>query len=159
MEMLQLWLAIHKETMQLCETIAALPESCECGDAEAHLAGRCACCRHRRSEGAGGSGVNCMLVLARLHADLAMLCQDFAQAADPLQEAALDAAHIELRRDVFLAAKDLHQIVADLDTVSDAVMGFRRSCTITEMQRVKRHSAELKMHCEQLSAQLLGGSQ
>ena len=38
-------------------------------------------------------------------------------------------------------------------------MGFRRSCTITEMQRVKRHVAELREHCEQLNIQLLGGQE
>lgn len=156
MEMLQRWFGIHAEAVRLCQAIERLPEACACGDAEAHLAGRCACCRHRHSEGGDRHGENCGLVLARLRAEFAMLCQDFSQVAGPLEEAAVEAARIELRRGVFLAARDLQQIAADLDAVSDAVMGFQRSCTITEMQRVKRHVAELREHCEQLNAQLLG---
>jgi hypothetical protein len=44
----------------------------------------------------------------------------------------------------------------DLDAVRDALMEFQRNCTITEMQRAKRHVADLRAHCEELHAQLLG---
>lgn len=153
MELLQLWHQVYQEAVRFSVAIASLPEACECGDAEAHLAGRCRCCVHRSSPPHGASE-NCAASIERLRADISILCQDFSSVAGPLEEAALQTQQLELRRGVFLAASDLQRIVAALEQVSAAIVGFRSSCSLTEMQRIKRYTALLRQHCDQLNAQL-----
>jgi hypothetical protein len=94
--------------------------------------------------------------MARLRADLAMLSEDFAVAGPPLEASALEQKRFELRRDVFLAASDLQQILEAFKRVTESVAGFRRDCTLSRMRAVKRCSAELRDHCERVNAELVG---
>lgn len=156
MDLLELWQNIYQEVVQLAETVARLPDSCECGDADAHLEGRCRCCHGE--EGAGEhrvSGDNCKTILARLRADLTMLSENFLSVASPMEMAALEKHRFELRRGVFLAANDLQQIVEAFKRVSESVAGFRATCAISEMRGVKSHCAELREHCDRVNEELM----
>lgn len=155
MELLQLWQSIYLETGQLADCVEGLPDGCECGDADAHLEGRCACCKgHDRADEHHGRHLNCQDILARLRADLTMLCKDFPMIAEPIAGAALVRQRFELRRGVFLAAGDLEQMLEAFERVTGAVAGFRHTCAIADMRRVKRHCAELREHCERVNAEL-----
>ena len=155
MDLLQQWRNIYQEAIHLAEEVEGLPDECPCGDADAHLEGRCLCCeRHERKSGPHAHHENCVAVLARMRADLAMLCEDFMGIAGPMKAVALDAQKLELRRDIFLTANDLQQIAQALERMGEAFVGFRQSCALTEMRSVKRSSAELREHCHQLNIAL-----
>jgi hypothetical protein len=155
MELLQLWQSIYQETIELAIAVTRLPEECECGDADAHLEGRCRCCSTHLQAGEGRVGVvNCNVALARLQADLSMLSEDLALAGPPTEAAALEEHRFELRRGVFLAASDLQRIVEAVKQVSQSVAGFRIDCTVSRLRAIKRHCAELREHCERVNAEL-----
>jgi hypothetical protein len=155
MELLQLWQSIYLETGQLADYVERLPDACECGDADAHLEGRCACCKgHGQAGEHHGVHLNCLEILARLRADLTMLCKDFSLMAEPMAGAALAGKRFELRRTVFLASSDLERLVEAFERAAAAVAGFRRTCAIADMRRVKRHCAELRERCEQVNTEL-----
>jgi len=157
MNLLQQWHDIYQEAVQLSETIERLPDECECGDAEAHLEERCHCCGgHGRAREPHGHGETCTVLLSRLRADLAMLCADFSRVVGPVEAATLGTHRLELRQGIFLASSDLQQIVEALEQVNESVAGFRRTCAVSEMRRVKRHSATLREHCNRLDAELQG---
>ncbi|MCI0443998.1 hypothetical protein L0152_12395 [bacterium] len=141
----ELWSEIYQEAIQLCDSIERLPDQCECGDADAHLEGRCRCCN--QNEPAHGHGENCNTILERLRVDLSMFCRDFSTIASPI-ESAIGTEYIQLRRGIFLAAADLQQIVKTVERVSEAVAGFRRTCDLTELRGIKRHTAELRAHLQ-----------
>ena len=61
------------------------------------------------------------------------------------------SGELELRRGIFLAASDLQQIVKGVERVSDAVVGFRRTCDISELRGLKCYSAELRDHLNQVT--------
>ena len=85
-----------------------------------------------------------LATLARLRADITMLRRDFSVVAEPLGGVALVKQRFELRRDVFLAAGDLDEILESFERVSHAVAGSRHTCAVADMRRVKRHCAELR---------------
>lgn len=152
-DLLQLWCEIYQEAIHLCEAIEALPDQCECGDAEAHLEGRCRCCG--KDKPAHGHGENCSAILTRLRADLSIFCQDFAAISVPMA-AGVGPERLELRRGIFLAAGDLQQIVKGVERVNDAVVGFRRTCDLSELRGLKRHGSELREHLNQVQIKLEG---
>ncbi|MEW6735936.1 MAG: hypothetical protein AB1489_31875 [Acidobacteriota bacterium] len=157
MDLLQLWQSIYQEVVQLAEIVQRLPDNCECGDADAHLEERCMCCDgHKRAKQPRDGGQNCSTILANLRVNLAMLCKDFTTVAEPIGASALVNHQLELRRGVFLAASDLQQLLEEFEQASAVVAGFRRSCAISEMNRVKHHCAQLRERCEKISAQLHG---
>ncbi len=157
MDLTQLWQSISEETVELAAAVERLPDKCECGDADAHLEGRCRCCSaHAQAGGRRDTGVNCNVVLARLQADLTMLSEDLALAGPPTETAALERQRHELRRNVFLAASDLHRAAEIFQRVADSVAGFRIDCAVSRMRAIKRHCAELREHCERVNGELLG---
>lgn len=152
-DFLKVWLEIYQEAIQLCEVIEQLPEQCECGDAEAHLEGRCPCCSKDHAQ--HGHGENCSAILTRLRADLSLFCQDFAAVSAPMS-AGVGTERLELRRGIFLAASDLQQIVKGITRLNEAVVGFRRTCDLAELRGLKRHSADLRGHLNQVQIKLAG---
>ncbi len=154
-DFLQVWLSIYQESIQLCDAIDALPDDCECGDAEAHLEGRCPCCReHRQSSGAQTNKESCTVLLTRLRADLTFLCQDFALLATQIDTAVIGSQGLELRRGLFLAAGDLHKIAKTVDRLDEEVVGFRKSCDLSHLHSMKRTAIELRQHFIQLNVSL-----
>lgn len=157
MDLLKLWQGINQQAGLLADSVAGLPDACECGDADAHLEGRCSCCeRHEWSAQGPKSAESCTAIIARLRVDLRMLCADFAAIAPAVDATGLTERRLELRRGVFLSAADLEQLTEAFERVTGAVAGFRRDCAITEMKKVKRFSSDLRAHCERVNAQLLG---
>ncbi|HSF23501.1 MAG TPA: hypothetical protein VLE20_04680 [Blastocatellia bacterium] len=155
MELLQLWQSVYQEAVQLADFVERLPDACGCGDADAHLDGRCRCCSgHEQTGEHHGGGENCTAVLTRLRADLTMLSRDFAIAGPPMEGSALEEQRFELRRGVFLAANDLQQILEAFKRVTESVAGFRSDCAIPRMRAVKRNCAELRKHCERVNADM-----
>jgi hypothetical protein len=158
-DFLRMWHGVCAEAVALADAVERLPDQCECGDADAHLGGRCRCCDgHSQAEG-GRGGENCTAILERLRADLTLLASDFELTAGPLEAAALASQNVELRHGVVLAAGDLRRVSEAFSRVSEAVAGFRRDCTVAGMRRVKRHCAELRKHCERVNAELFGGGE
>ncbi len=158
MNFLQFWIEIYQEAIHLCDAIDSLPDHCECGDADAHLEGRCPCCReHKQSGEVLAHAENCTDLLTRLRADLAMLCQDFAQLATPIGTAAIGMKCLDLRRGIYLAAEDLHRIAKAVDRLQEEVMGFRRSCDLAELRGIKHRAPELREHFNQLNQSLVAG--
>lgn len=156
MELSQLWHNIYQEAVQLADSVERLPDACECGDADAHLEGRCHCCNSNRdARGQQVAGENCNSLLARLRADLTMLSQDISLAGPPVEAFAHDRQQLELRRGVFLAANDLQELVETFKRVTESVAGFRRDCAVSRMRAIRRHCAELRDHCERVDAELL----
>jgi|SRR3990172_1181622 len=154
-DLLQIWCEIYQEAIQFCEAIERLPEQCECGDAEAHLEGRCPCCRnHTEQAGSHGHAESCTVLLTRLRADLNILCNDFTLLATPIGQAAVGAKCLELRRGIFLAAEDLHKIVKAVDLVHNEVAGFRHTCDLSELRILKRYCAELRDHFNHMNLSL-----
>lgn len=49
-DLLELWLEIYGEAVELCDVIDELPDHCERRDADAHLEGRCPCCRKHQQQ-------------------------------------------------------------------------------------------------------------
>jgi hypothetical protein len=68
-----------------------------------------------------------------------------------------DEQRYGLRRDVFLAASDLQQVLEAFKRASESLVGFRRDCAVSRMRAVKRHCAELCDDCDRVNAELLGG--
>ena len=155
MDLFQLWRTVYEEAARLAEAVGELPDECGCGDADAHLAAGCPCCGslHRRG-GDAAPREDCREILARLGADLTILTQDLSVAGPRLEAAALEKQRFELRREVFLAASGLHQVVESFGRVSAAVAGFQRACTVSRLRAVKRGCAELRDHCERVNTEL-----
>lgn len=154
-DFLKSWNSVDKEAIQLCDAIDNLPDHCECGDAEAHLEGSCPCCRGRTivSEPHKQS-TSCTVLLARLRADVTLLCQDFKQLATPLSGAEIGLQGLELRRGIFLAAEDLNRIATTVERLHKEVVGFRRSCDLLELHSTKRAATELRQHFHDLQISL-----
>ena len=156
MNFLQFWLEIYQEAIHLCDAIDGIPDHCECGDAVAHLEGRCPCCReHKHSGEVLAHAQNCTDLLTRLRADVAMLCQDFGQLATPIGNAAIGMKCLELRRGVFMVAEDLHKIAKAVDRLQEEVVGFRRTCDLAELRGIKQRAIELREHFNQLNVSLI----
>ncbi|MBI4455537.1 MAG: hypothetical protein HY644_06520 [Acidobacteria bacterium] len=155
MDLLEQWQSIYREAIQLAEAVERLPEACECGDADAHLEGRCRCCASHEPTGEHhGSGENCSAILARLRADVTMFSHDFSTMLSLCSESIPPTQRVELRRGIFLAAGDLEQIVDAFRGLNSAVVGFRRNCALTEMRRLKHQCAQLREHCERVNMEL-----
>lgn len=156
-DLMQQWRNVHQEATSLAQEIERLPDECPCGDADAHLNGHCRCCgAHPQSIQPEVHSQSCTDLLACLRADLSLFCEDFVRVAGPMKTVAFQTRWAALRREVFLAAEDLQKIAAALERVDQAVVGFRRSCAVSEMRSLKRASAELSMHCERLNSELGG---
>ena len=151
MDLLQLWQNICIEARNLATGIERLPDYCESGDADAHLSGRCSHCGKEMS---AADSFDCLEILSRLRADLAMLNQDMSTAVPALNIATTGRKQMELRRGVFLAASDLELVNEVYERISDSVIGFRRECTISRLRAVKRHCIEFRDHCERVNAEL-----
>ena len=80
MDLLQLWQSICVEAGNLAAGIEQLPDLCESGDADAHLSGRCSHCGNHMPAGNAANRLDCLEILSRLRADLAMLNQDMSTA-------------------------------------------------------------------------------
>lgn len=157
-DLMQLWRNVYQEVISLAEQIEHLPDECPCGDADAHLNGHCQCCgAHPQAIRSEVHSQSCTDLLACLRADLALLCEDYMRVAGPMKAVALQTRWAALRREVLLTADDLQKIAAALERVDHAVLGFRRSCAVSEMRSLKRACAELRMHCEALNRELAGG--
>lgn len=158
MDLLQLWQNICVEARNLAAEIEQLPDHCESGDPDAHLSGRCSHCGEHMSAANAAGSLDCLEILSRLRADLAMLNQDMSTAVPALNIAATEGKRIELRRGVFLAAGDLASLNEAYEQISDSVVGFRRECTVSRLRSVKRHCVEFRDRCERVNAQLTGES-
>lgn len=159
-EFLQLWLEIYKEAIHLCEAIDKLPDHCECRDAEAHLEGRCPCCReHKDLTEVLAHTESCTVLLTRLRADLTILSQDFGRVAMPISAATIGLGSLELRRGIYLAAEDLQRITKTVDRIQEEVAGFRRSCDLTELHGIKQRAKELREHFNQLNLTFAAGKE
>lgn len=157
-DLMQQWSNVRQEAIALVEEIEHLPEECPCGDADAHLSGRCPCCgSHAQASPGRDHSQSCTELLASLRADFALLCEDFTRTAGPMRAVALGTRWTALRRDVVFTADDLQKIASALERVDHAVLGFRRSCAVSEMRSLKRACAELRVHCEALNRELAGG--
>jgi hypothetical protein len=155
MELLEQWRGIYREVVRLSGAITEIPDVCECGHAEGHLDRSCRCCtKHEPSHAPTDHGETCTEMLTGLRADVSLLYEDFAGVGAPIEAAARITHRAELRRGVFLTAGDLQQILAGLDRLSDAVVGFRRTCALEEMRGIKRCSASLRDHCERLNSEI-----
>ena len=155
MNLLSLWRGVCSSATQLSDAVSLLPDDCQCGDADAHLEGRCRCCGgHEQSMERHGSGEKCPTILERLRADVAALVKDCSALAGPLELAAMAKQSVELRRGVFLTASDLQQICEAFERVDRAVVGFRRTCALQDLKRVKIRCAELRERCARISAVL-----
>jgi hypothetical protein len=53
-----------------------------------------------------------------------------------------------------MAAGDLRKMLAVLEELDRAVVGFRRTCSVAEMKKVKRHGASLLASCRKVEAEL-----
>lgn len=157
MDLLKLWQNIGQEANDLAAAVERLPDECECGDADAHLRGRCACCGGHTPSSHVADGEDCVSIINRLRADLTALGQDLSVAGPALGVSSLESQRLELRRGVFLAAADLEAILESFKRLTESVAGFRRDCTITRMRTVKRRCNELRDHCERVNAELLNG--
>lgn len=155
MKLLDQWREIYEEAVQFSEALERLPDGCECGSGAAHLEGRCACCDSSHASGSHEEAETCTELLARLRADFAMLCEDFHGMAASAEKGVPGVKCVELRRGVYLAASDLGKILMALEHIGEAVIGFRRTCTVSEMHRVKRHTAVFRGHCDRINAELL----
>ena len=155
MDLLKEWREVHREAVQLCDAIERLPDECRCGDAGEHLGGRCPCCGERRRAGqTQDRGRDCSELLAGVQAAMSLFCEDLKRIAAPAADSAPTEMRLEVRQGVFLAASDLEHLMTALARVSQSVVGFRRTCAITEMKGVKRHGAALREHCDRLDAEL-----
>lgn len=155
MELLKLWQNIHQEASDLATAVERLPDDCECGDADGHLRGRCACCGGHMPSAHPANGQDCVEIIGRLQADLTALGQDLSIAGPPLGASALETQRLELRRGIFLAGADLEAILEAFKRLTESVVGFRRECTITRMRAVKRRCVELRDHCNRVNSELL----
>lgn len=156
-DLMKEWRNVYQEVVSLSGQIEHLPDECPCGDADAHLNGNCRCCGgHPQPVQPEVQSRNCTDILACLRADLALLCEDFVRVAGPMNAVAIPTRWAALRREVLLTADNLQKIAGALERVDQAVVGFRRSCTVSEMRGLKRACAELRMHCEQLDSELGG---
>lgn len=157
-DLMQQWSNVYQEALALVQGIEQLPDECPCGDADSHLNGRCPCCgTHPHANVPHTHSQSCTELLAGVRADLALLCEDFTRTAGPMRAVALGTRWTALRRDVVFTADDLQKIAGALERVDHAVLGFRRSCTVSEMRSLKRACAELRVHCEALNRELAGG--
>lgn len=158
MDLVEQWRSIHQEAGHLAEAVEQLPDHCECGDADAHLAGACRCCGGVARGGAAGQATSdCHAMIARLGADIAILSEDLAAAGAVLDGAAPAVLRFELRRGVYLAASDLQRVIDAFRRAAEAVAGFRRECVVSRMKAVKRGCAELLDHCARVDAGLRQG--
>ncbi len=98
MDLLQLWQNIGLEARDLATAVERLPDECECGDADAHLGGRCACCGGHTHGGYAAESQDCVVIISRLRADLAALGQDLSIAGPALGASAVETRRLELRR-------------------------------------------------------------
>ena len=155
MQLLKLWQNIHQEASNLATAIEQLPDECECGDADAHLGGRCPCCRGHAPGGNPPEAPDCLSIITRLRADVTALGQDLSIAGPPLGASALEGQQPELRRGLFLAAGELEAIREAFQRVTESVAGFRQECTISRMRAVKRRCVEFRAHCDRVNAELL----
>lgn len=155
---LQLWHSVYLEAIQLADTVEQVPETCACGDALAHLDGLCRCCSgHKGTANHQHDNENCNDILTRLRASLSILCKDFSKVTEPMETTALMGQRMELRRGVFLSTSDLEKICQVFEGTDRAIAGFRQTCALTDLQRVKRHCRALREHFEQVNVQLQEG--
>ena len=149
------WKGIYREAVQLCDAVKRLPEACPCSDARAHLEERCRCCGEAPRPGSRIAAETCQETLGRLRADVAILCEDFKLSAGALEQGLRGEPGAPVRRGILLAAADLQQVASELDHAGEAVLGFLHTCSIEQMQRLKRHAAALREHCERVNTALL----
>ena len=89
--------------------------------------------------------------MIRLRTDLGLLMRDFSVVAGPLESLSLEKERLDLRRSLYLTAEDLKQIALTFEKVSQAVAGFLKSCTVSELSAAKRNSVALREHCDRLN--------
>lgn len=157
MSLLQRWQTIHDEAVQLADIVQQLPETCACGDAEAHLQGRCLDDHRRGQSGTHPDAAgNCSDALARLHSDLFLFNHDVSVMLSLCDRRLWPSQRLELTRGLFVTASDVLQVINTFHQLSAAVVRLHHHWTAGEMQCLKRHAAELRDRCERLNAELFG---
>lgn len=146
---LRFWEEVYGEALMLCSEIEGIPESCKCGNASMHLEGHCPCCGDNKAQ----SGTNCTETLSRLQADLTILQNDFSLISKPFESAPGNPA--EIRRSMLLAHRDLEITLKVVYAVNESVVGFRQTCDIEQLQSLKRHAIDLRLHFDRLNSRLV----
>ncbi len=143
------WRNVYREAAQLCDTIERLPVDCQCGNADAHLTGRCRCGGGQVRAGSGTSG-DCDELIVSLRAALSLVWEDFKRLPEWTEDTVPADLRLDVRSGVYLAAGDLDHLLRALEHLSESVAGFRSNCVVTQMKSVKRCGAALRAHCDRL---------
>ncbi|MEW6211363.1 MAG: hypothetical protein AB1631_23560 [Acidobacteriota bacterium] len=134
---------IYFDAQNLRAELERIPPHCDCGDADAHLSGRCCCSTSERPESEG-----CISHLERLRGKLEWFREDLRREGKELgSERLSDGA--EGRLSLIISLVDdlnlsLERIEADLDE-------FRKSCAHKSLERVRERGSELARHIAELN--------
>ncbi|GBC81783.1 hypothetical protein HRbin10_00895 [bacterium HR10] len=142
---------VYFDVIGLAEALAQLPESCECGDAEAHFTGRCRCVGAESEKPPGEGEPGCVCHLKKLRERLYWLEEDLQRVKIP-QRAGEEWQ--QWREKSFLLLTCLRSLTASLDQLDQAIEQFRQSSADEPLHRLRACGQELRAWAEKLNALL-----
>lgn len=148
------WRDISDDTRRLVSGLRALPDGCQCGDGQAHLAGRCPCCQENAAS--RPQCVDCAVLMHTVQWKLDAVVDDALRFLDPADQVMTshvgDAAHA--------AVGQLRDELLDFVRVFEAVRGasgeFRVGCHSHHLTQLKELGEELGASARHLDTLLDG---
>ncbi len=134
---------IYFDAENLHQELDRIPPQCDCGDADAHLSGKCCCSTSERPQSEG-----CISHLERLRGKIEWFREDRRRGGKGFRPGRLSNG-AEGRLSLVINLIDnlslsLDQIKADLDE-------FRTNCAHNALERIKKRGSELARHTAELN--------
>ncbi|RMG50227.1 MAG: hypothetical protein D6723_12645 [Acidobacteria bacterium] len=142
---------IYFDIVQLAELITRIPDTCRCGDAEAHLDGQCACVEEEQQPPSQARGEECLRLLRQVEERLRWM-------EDDLEHVRLNQSMMqhepEVMQKIEMVWGEVHYLHALLNRIEQSIEGFRLTCDDEQLRRLQGAARELKRCAEQLNAVL-----
>ena len=140
---------VYFDCLNLCEVLESIPQTCDCLDADSHLAGKCCCASSWNEVGEEGiSRDGNPLSLEKLRRSVNSFQKDFDQ-----ERAQLSSPEVtnEFGSPLSLIEDTVRSIARSVERVEDNLNSFRSSCAQDALERLKAQSLDLRKYLDQLN--------
>lgn len=136
----------------LNQDLQRIPPLCRCGDALAHLEGRCSCTKNSATSEEAIRGKGCLTHLEKLHLDLKSLRESLKRHRGDLQP---EEQTEELLGELSLIENFEARLSETVESIRNHAAEFQASCSNDALQRLKASSSEIDRYSTEFFWSLL----
>ena len=143
------WRDILDDVRELSRSVGEMPDECRCGDAMAHLAGACACCRGVESP-TTASCHDCDALMAACAVRIDALVVDTLRFFPAFARILVHGHSPEAQSAADEVQHEIGALVRTFERLNVAAEAFRTGCRASHAPTLKLAARDLHAHAEQL---------